>query len=519
MKQFYTKRNSILIKLCLFLLLAGTIYSCKKDISHFNQSPAAEVLAAHDVDIAMLQKAYNDGINNRSPRTASTQTPINIINNLNVDWTTYTLYTYPDSTQLIEFAMPDDKSLLVPDSVSQAGRGKYNSKTSAVFILHKDTVSMSFFMKTVEDGSAAGYQSVLENLHYKQIPLGFTGNVYYFTLGKQYINGWGWENGGLKDILAFTNSAQPQTQNISINKIKTNLLTANCYDEVWDHYIWTGTGANRVYEYQYTFYVTKCTLVSSPDDPDNNNNGGGVNGDNTPPPVPCIPPTPPAVESVKGRIKINLVEGGEGGGGGGTPQPCPEKIRLDIVDSLKNKCLKDVLAKLKMDKNLNNKISEIIQNIFNKNDKVNITFKEYTDPSAGPARTEVPDRRNGVFNETINLNLAHFNGSSQEFAAIVMVHEVLHAYMNYDNKYYLNQLAQHQDIAERYVYEIKNLILNIYPGMDEKDAYAIILNGLKDALGPSKDDFIQLLNKQYKVNDPFGIYESYRNGFSGTKCK
>ncbi len=45
--------------------------------------------------------------------------------------------------------MPDDKGLLVPDSVVINDSLKYHSKTTAVFILRKDTVNMSFFMKTV----------------------------------------------------------------------------------------------------------------------------------------------------------------------------------------------------------------------------------------------------------------------------------------------------------------------------------------------------------------------------------
>jgi len=53
----------------------------------------------------------------------------------------------------------------------------------------------------------------------------------------------------------------------------------------------------------------------------------------------------------------------------------------------------------------------------------------------------------------------------------------------------------------------------------DSDAYAIILNGLKDSFGNSQPAYLQTLITKYNVTDVNGTYESYRAGFSGTRCR
>ena len=255
---------------------------------------------------------------------------------------------------------------------------------------------------------------------------------------------------------------------------------------------------------------------------------GGVTGDD-PPPQKCTPPSPPALESVKGKIIINVYEGGGTGGGGGTgsvnPPPCstgmnpgtnPQQI---ITDKLNNPCLKNVLNKITQTTNLNGKIADIIHDVFATNDKVNLTFEEYTSSSDGPAQTLAPIvDNNGIYNEDIKLNLYHLKDASQEFSAIIMVHETLHAYMNYNGQFLLNQLYQHQEMADKYVTDIKNFIQQSYP-INDADAYSIILNGLKDIFKNNTPLYLQTLQSKYHVTDPAGTYEAYRGGIEGTMCK
>ena len=195
------------------LVLTSVIYGCRKDLGRFGKTAAADALAQHGVNLGLLQNAYRAGtsvqqkVNSVSPANLS-----RIIGTLNVDWATYTLFTNPDSSQLVEFDMPDDNSLLIPDATSIGDSSKYHAKTKAVFIVRKDTVRLSFFMKAIEDGTAAGYQPVLGQVHYKRIPLGFTGKILYFTLGRQFINGYRWNNGGISNTLSISAPVTHQLQ-------------------------------------------------------------------------------------------------------------------------------------------------------------------------------------------------------------------------------------------------------------------------------------------------------------------
>ena len=125
MKKPYPKSNHLSLRLCLLFLLftVAVIYGCRKEIMKNDNSPSAVALVKNGIDITMLQNVYNKGVNDSKLKAASTQV-FDIISNMNVDWTTYSLYTFADSTQIIEFAMPDDKSLLMPDAITTGDSSK-----------------------------------------------------------------------------------------------------------------------------------------------------------------------------------------------------------------------------------------------------------------------------------------------------------------------------------------------------------------------------------------------------------
>ena len=171
-----------------------------------------------------------------------------------------------------------------------------------------------------------------------------------------------------------------------------------------------------------------------------------------------------------------------------------------------------------LNNDLSGKVASIINDVFNSSDRVNLTFNEFTDPNGKPAKSDPATLNNGVYNETIQLNLSLIKGSSKEFATIIMVHEILHAYMNYNNQFRYLQLQQHQEMAEKYVADMKGFVQQLYP-INDPDAYAIILNGLADIFGNNKPAYIDTLKTKYNVDDPLGTYEMERAGLQGTTCK
>ena len=335
MKRSFLKPLTFrLLLFCSFLFATFIVNSCRKEHDQTKQTQGQIALVNNGINIAMLQNAYNKGTSNNNGKLkvndVSQQTFANIINSLNVDWTSYTLFSYPDSTQVIEFTMPDDTSLLVPSQATLNDSSKYQSKTTAVFILNKDTISMSFFMKTIENESSAGYQSVINQLHYKQVPNTFTGNVLYFTLDRQYLNGYAWSNGAISKAVSLgTASTQQQTQVNRVSKLKTDVLQlTNCSSTVYGIYNVTVDQQGNILSWQNrigTITVTTCDIVDDGTSVTTTTSGGGASGDTkTPNPLPCTPAaSPPAVQSIKGRLVIDVASGGSGSSGGTAASPCP----------------------------------------------------------------------------------------------------------------------------------------------------------------------------------------------------
>ncbi|MDB5086838.1 MAG: hypothetical protein JWR09_832 [Mucilaginibacter sp.] len=195
-------------------------------------------------------------------------------------------------------------------------------------------------------------------------------------------------------------------------------------------------------------------------------------------------------------------------------------VTQKIIDDLKAPCLKFVLENKLIKNNLNGEIANIINDVFGSSDKVNITFSEENNPSHQyPAITTGYPPSNGIFNTTTTLNLAQIGEGSQEYKTIVMVHEVLHAYMDYNNQYFGNQLKQHKEIAQKYVNDIKIFVQGLYPTLKDNDAYAIILNGIGDIYGNDLNNpaYVALRNS-YSVTDFSGTFLLQKDGVTGTPC-
>lgn len=70
-----------------------------------------------------------------------------------------------------------------------------------------------------------GSHSVMDKLHYNQVPYGFTGMILYYTLDRQYINGYRYLNGVIQGTVSLT-ATPPVMSDKSVNSIKSNELFA-----------------------------------------------------------------------------------------------------------------------------------------------------------------------------------------------------------------------------------------------------------------------------------------------------
>ncbi|RFZ83128.1 hypothetical protein DYU05_13350 [Mucilaginibacter terrenus] len=520
--KYFLKNKPLTFGLLLFVIATCfTFYSCRKDSMHGGMAESEEALATHGVNLKVIQQKYNNSIAQNLKTSSVTPDQLkNIVGSIDVDWSTFVLYNNADSSQTIEFSVPDDHSLLLPGRAVDTAR--YRSKTSAVFILKSDTVNAAFFMKTVENGTTPGYVSTLTDFHYKHIPAGFSGNVLYFTLGRNFINGYAFVGGSISKALSVSAIVGSQQVN-STRPVKTDTyMYVNCTEETWDIYyttIFEGVVTHRDYAYSITF--TYCDLA---DDGGGGSfpPGGGVTGDGgVNPNLPPLCPPAPAVAAVKGKIIINLMPGGGGGsgggGGGGTtpcvvPQPPAPPTTATVTNNIKNACLKSMVNST-ISAGVSNQINTLIQNVFGSSTKMNLTFEESSTliAEADGFTVPPPPMVNGALDVTVQLDVNHLPSYSQEYIARVIMHEALHAYM-FANSINLN--VQHEDMAINYVTKMGAALQQMFPGLSSQDAKNLSLGGLQLTT--------EFKNKIASDMGLLGSFEAinlaYAIGGSGTRC-
>lgn len=107
---------------------------------------------------------------------------------------------------------------------------------------------------------------------------------------------------------------------------------------------------------------------------------------------------------------------------------------------------------------------------------------------------------------------------AQEFIATTIVHEIMHAYFDSQKTYFTQQFQQHGDMAENYIDDLKNAVQAIYSSLDDKAAYALILNGFGDIFKNDLTYWDTLVSKyDLDTGQIINIRDNYKSHNSGTK--
>jgi hypothetical protein len=235
-----------------------------------------------------------------------------------------------------------------------------------------------------------------------------------------------------------------------------------------------------------------------------------------------------------------------GGGSGGTvaPKPAPKKPIVVYVpendiyigdkcvacieNQLRDPCLK-MVAKKVLDPAIASKYNTLIQDIFNKNDKVNLIIREgdakdLQDPEYAVANgwAEPPQSHDGIVDVAIKLNLKNLAGASQEYVASTIYHESFHAIVNYfdRDKWFKNTATDdHIAIFGIYLDLIAEGLQKAYPNLSSREAQGLILKGMLKYEKDWGELFNKLLIKKgFKTGELEGIERRYKNAVSGTSC-
>lgn len=270
----------------------------------------------------------------------------------------------------------------------------------------------------------------------------------------------------------------------------------------------------------------------------------------------CYMSDPPAWELTQTRVEQDCEQvwiddapgtpgGGSSGGGGGRPTPTRQPLVDDsISDNLENPCYSLVLSNLR-EKGLANKISTMLNTLFGKTDKINVSF--FTATSTNISFTELghadahKDKVTGVIYASIHLNDNLLHNAPQELIAEVLLHEILHAYMDAEYldwkannpnptppdpsrpapspPFPYDELAQHEIMAQSYIDDMRRALIELFPTLSARDANAMILSGLQVVENGNTVDFSQLLKDYELTKDQItDTMDKYLHGNGGTKC-
>ncbi|WP_293784860.1 hypothetical protein [uncultured Pedobacter sp.] len=158
------------------------------------------------------------------------------------------------------------------------------------------------------------------------------------------------------------------------------------------------------------------------------------------------------------------------------------ECKRDIIDSVKNACIKAQLAKaLSANTSIKNMLNETFGGTI-QYESLNISFIDVT---TLPADVDGQQKRGSTTSTefTIELNKNTLPNSSQEYTLATVYHEILHAYLeghfNKDgNETYIIP-DHHEEMANKYVFLMTGALRVAFPSLSTEEAWALSWGGLQ----------------------------------------
>jgi hypothetical protein len=413
------------------------------------------------------------------------------------------------------FEVPIDPTNPVLLALQNKTTGKFiapkENSRSSFLIMDSATGYEAYIMTIIADSAYLnGDHGKLNRNTYNKRDTDFSGMVFYFTPKGNYLNGYAYKNGHL--LSPSSSSARPIKGNVVQNqgKLKTNgAVVPDDPDGCTTYYLAYYDSDGYLVSYTYLYQI--C-------DPTPGSGSPGPGSAPAPPPPPNC--TPPPVEEVSiPKLHINNVPlPPDDGDGFPSPDPKPDPchpVVPTIVDSLKNPCLKAVV-KYVMDGGMEVYTANIANFVFGSTDSFDLIWAQTnTLPNNVDGTTDANGKAPGGFVATIHLNANILPTSSKEYIAATAMHEILHAYMDFDNV--LAGFNQHGYMVTNYLYAMSYDLKQLFPGISDDDATALAWGGLGETTAwldlvrdhPDQANAIVEKNKQYKD----------ATGTKGTRCQ
>jgi len=448
----------------LILLLNTTIfiYSCKKDKENHS------VLSADEI-----KKWYISNTN-----TFNTESKI--FEHKSPDFTK-PFVSFKDGLQITEFKFDTPNKLVFDNGTSTDAEKESALDRTEIRMLFLNSIGSKSINKAAFMVIVGKYKEDLAKVHYKDFSQ-FSGRIIFYHSNGTLANGYKIENGNVLKSFGKASLKPNELLNlklrnqakIGINRIASGAklmlydINSNCFEFVTTseqacvsfnatRSFLNKTGVEEskrqklmVGNDMYCKWMISGEYVGS--ECQSSGNDGGYNG---------------------GSGNTGGQEGGGSGSGG-------DNSNKEIIDSVKNPCIKAQLANAVSAKST---IRNMLNNEFgsnNYNDR-DITFY---DTNTLPDTIVGTTHGENAYSFIINLNKNTLPEKSEEYILSTIYHEILHAYMDTQigkdatGKYLIAN--QHETMADSYVLLMTGALQIAFPNISTKDAWALSWGGLED---------------------------------------
>jgi hypothetical protein len=218
-----------------------------------------------------------------------------------------------------------------------------------------------------------------------------------------------------------------------------------------------------------------------------------------------------AQESIISRTGTQSIYINCGGGGGNNP-PQAASTATVITQNIQDSCIKN-MVKFAIKADIQYNIDQSMNSIFGSSTKYNLNIQDgkIVDPTTDGNATLLSSYSQTIWpgqtvthaDVQITLNRNTLPNASREYIAATIIHEAFHAFLDANPGWY----SQHTDMAKKYLDQMTQDLLKMFPSMDPNDAKWLTWNGLQPYAGADyndlsqvEKDLITITNDQYKTN-------------------
>ena len=190
-----------------------------------------------------------------------------------------------------------------------------------------------------------------------------------------------------------------------------------------------------------------------------------------------------------------------------------------IINNLKNPCLKAAADKA-LSPSLNKTYNKLIQDVFGKNDKVNLILVEGDLSQYGAlGKTDPPSRSGGVISVTITLDPNLLAKTTQELIAATIIHESFHA-LDLEEKFH--PTTEHFAMFTTFLKNLSTTLKQSFPNLSDDEAIDLILKGVlaNEANGDFSTEFTNaMISSANSTRERLvKTYLDFKTSTKGTRC-